>query len=79
LANDNYCFRFITSAVDTWMESDYLTRVRFQKMIFKEKIPFDGKEFGNTHLALVYRLIKESTGEKSALVAPRGIEPRFTP
>lgn len=67
----DHCFRFINEAVRTWIEADYPTRIRFQKMVFKQKLPFDGKKFGNTDLALVYKLSEEYDGDKSHLVDHR--------
>jgi hypothetical protein len=52
--------------------------MRFQKQIFPEKITFNGEKFGTTKLDIFYKLNQEVGADKSALVTPRGIEPRLT-
>lgn len=73
----NYCFNFIKQTSKTWLEADFPHKLQFQKLIFKGNIEFDGKKFGTTKLSALYALNREYSGEKSHLVAPRGIEPRL--
>ena len=76
----NYCFMLNREAAKTWLRlKEYDYKLRFQKNIFPGKITFDGKKFGTTKLASIYQLNKDSDGGTSNLVAPRGIEPLFTP
>ncbi len=77
----DYCFKFMRSTAETWLrlKTKYDIRLRFQKMIFEEYISFDSKKFGTNNLSCVYKLNQDSATEKSALVAPGGIEPPFTP
>ena len=75
----DHAFRYIRNTSEVWQESKYPARIRFQRQIFKGKMPFDGKEFGNTELTLVYKLNKESAGKKSHLVPLTGFEPVFLP
>lgn len=72
---------FLNDPAKLWREyeGNYLMRIRFQGLIFKAKLPFDGKTFGTTELSPILELKKTSLGEKSLLVVPRGIEPLFTP
>lgn len=65
----SYCFEYVRTTAKTWNEADYPARLRFQKMIFKEKIKFDGKKFGTAKLPQVYKINKEYGGKKSNLVA----------
>ncbi len=48
----------------------------FQKLIFKEKLPFGIDGFGNSELATIYKLEKEFDEDKSSLVSLLVIEPR---
>ena len=76
-----YCFNFVRDTSKQWLklkEKNYSRLMRFQKQIFPEKITYDGKKFGTTKLALVYKMNQENGADKSALVTPRGIEPRLT-
>jgi hypothetical protein len=63
-------FSFNRKASTTW------TRIKdkpdlvnsFQKLIFKEKLPFETDGFGNSELATIYKLEKEFDEDKSSLV-----------
>ena len=74
-----YCFNFIRNASTIWKQIKNEPELvnSFQKLIFKEKLPFEITGFGNSELAIIYKLEKESTGEKSSLVTPRRVELRF--
>ncbi len=71
-----YCFEFVGKATKTWLEleSNPQARVQFQQLIFKNKIPFDGENFGTTELSPIFQLKETLLAEESLLVAPRGIE-----
>ena len=75
----NYCFDFVGNTVKKWLEleNNYQARISFQKMIFKEKLSFDGEKFGTAKLSVVYNLKGTSLEEKSLLVAPWGFEPQY--
>ncbi len=73
----DYCFNFVRTTSKTWLELDYQSKLRFQKLVCKEKIQFDGKKFGTARLSSVYKINKEYGENKSDLVALRGIEPRL--
>ena len=74
-----YCFGYVTDTVKKWLEleNNLTARIRFQNLILKEKIPFDGKKFGIAELSVVYKLKGTSLEEKSLLVAPTGFEPVY--
>lgn len=71
----DYCFRFVRATTKTWLRLPYPNNVRFQNMIFDEKMTFDGQKFGTAKLSSVYAINKESNGNKSQLVRPVGFEP----
>lgn len=68
----NYCFQFVRSSAATWSRLQYPNNVRFQKMVFPEKLSFDGKKFGTTKLSSIYAINQEYSGKKSDLVAWTG-------
>jgi site-specific DNA recombinase len=73
----SYCFEFVRDSGDTWNsfneEPDY--RLRFQKMIFPEKVTFDGKKFDTTKMSIVYELNQTTGTDLQNLVRPPGLEP----
>ena len=75
----DYCFRFVRESARTWLELEKFPeyRLRFQNQVFPEKLTFDGKKFGTKKIAMVYSLNERNITEKTTLVTPRGIEPRF--
>lgn len=72
-----YCFGFVRTTAKTWIESDYQARLRFQNLVFKEKIEFDGQKFGTAKLSQVYGINQEYGNKKSKLAAPSGFEPEY--
>ena len=73
----DYCFGYVRTTAKTWSEADYQTRLRFQKLVCKEKINFDGQKFGTAKLSQDYNINHHYSYKKSKVVALRGIEPRF--
>jgi DNA invertase Pin-like site-specific DNA recombinase len=59
-----YCFDFVRSASRVWLESKFEHRLRLQKLIFEQPIPFDGEKFGT-------RGRREWSLGLSQLMAPR--------
>lgn len=72
---------FVTNATATWLAlaDNYPARIRFQNLLFLEKLPFDGEKFGTAKMSPILELKETSRGEKSLLVAPGGIEPPLPP
>ena len=70
----NYCFEFVRDSAQTWsyLEKYPDYRARFQQMIFPENISYDGKKFGTTELALVYKLKDVYDADSSSLVTQMG-------
>jgi len=65
-----YCKHIVTNIADLWKKSDINSKQRFQNLIFPHKISFDGKNFGNTDIALIFNVFHENKTEESKL-APR--------
>ena len=74
-----YTFNAIRTITHNWLQESYERKLRFQKILFKEKPEFDGKKFGTAKLSLVYKLNQESLVEKSNLVPPTRFELVFLP
>ena len=70
-----YCFEFVSNATKTWLElgGNHQARIRFQNLIFKARLPFDGEKFGNTELSPIFQLKETLLLEESLLVAPKTI------
>lgn len=71
----DYAFGFVRSTAKTWSELGYQNKLRFQKLICKEKIKFDGEKFGTDKLSLIYAINQEYNGNKSNLGCLKGIGP----
>jgi len=69
-----HCFSFVRNTSKAWINADYPTKIRFQKLIFKERIEFDGSKFGTASLSEVYRINQEYCADKSSLVDNKGFE-----
>tara|TARA_B100000508_G_scaffold60333_1_gene47062 strand:- start:110405 stop:111931 length:1527 start_codon:yes stop_codon:yes gene_type:complete len=77
----SFCFDFVRDSSKTWkdLEKQPEHRLRFQKLLFPEKITFDGAKFGTTKMSLIFEINKKAGADTSKLVTLRGIEPRFPP
>ena len=75
----DFCMDYLTNVAEKWrgLEDNYPARIRFQNLLFKSKLPFDGKTFGTAELSPIFEQKTNSRGEKSLLVARRGVEPLF--
>ena len=75
-----YALSFIEQLDRQWIDLRDENLLRFQQLIFPEGIPyFKGEGFGTAKMSLILELKETSHDEKSLLVTPRGIEPRFPP
>jgi hypothetical protein len=70
----DYCFRFVRESAKTWLELKELPshRLRFQNQVFPEKVTYNGKKFGTTKTAMIYKLNQENGDEKNTLVTTWG-------
>lgn len=71
----DYCFSYVRNTSKAWIEANYKNKLRFQNLIFKNRIEFDGEKFGTADLKLIYKINQQSPADKSSMVASRGIEP----
>lgn len=74
----DYCFSYVRNTPKAWIEADYATKLRLQKMVFAGSVQYDGEKFGTPDLKLIYKINQHSRADKSSLVALRGFEPRLT-
>lgn len=65
-----YALEFIRQPDKTWnrLEPLFSARLRFQRLVFRGDVVFDGERFGTTDLGLIYRQIQECRQGKSYLV-----------
>ncbi len=77
----DYCFRFVRESAKTWMELKELPaqRLRFQNQVFPEKVTYNGKKFGTTKTAMIYKLNQAKDDKTSNLVTLTGLEPVLPP
>ncbi len=74
-----YYFNSIKEASSIWLRASYEQKIRLQRLILEKPLVFDGEKFGNPELTVVLQQKKTPMPESSSLVAPRGIEPLFSP
>ena len=76
----DYCFRFVRESAKTWMELKEMPaqRLRFQNQVFPEKVTYNGKKFGTTKTAMIYKLNQAKDDKTTNLVTLPGIEPGLT-
>lgn len=65
-----HCFQYVKATAPTWinLKNAFEKRLHFQRMIFKDSIPFDGERFRTPDLSLIYAINQESKGDKSTVV-----------
>ncbi|MCR5325787.1 MAG: zinc ribbon domain-containing protein [Bacteroidales bacterium] len=87
----DYCVNIVENLDHYFTNASAETKIRLLGSIFNEEIEFDGEKYRtsnfNSMLGYIYQNANELQGQtetdspdfsgKSALVAPRGIEPRF--
>ena len=73
----SYVFGFLERLPEVWTEADFETKQQLQCLIFPEKPVYGYPGFETPKLSLILQLKTTSHGEKSLLVARRGIEPLF--
>jgi DNA invertase Pin-like site-specific DNA recombinase len=64
----DYCFSYVRTTAKSWIEADYVTKLRLQKLIFTGSIKYDGEKFGTTDLRQVYAINQTCGADKSSLV-----------
>ncbi len=71
----DYCFQFVRNSSETWRRLKYPLKVRFQNLVFPQKVTFADGKFGTAELSLVFSLNRDFDGETSHFVRPPGLEP----
>lgn len=75
-----YAISFIRDFARQWFDLPPQLRLRFQRLVFPDGIPYDREQgFGTARLGLIFELNRTFDGQESHLVDPRGIEPRTHP
>lgn len=67
----DYAFQFIREPDKTWnsLEPVFPERLRFQRLVSRGAVVFDGEGFGTPELGLIYQQIQECSGDISNVVA----------
>jgi hypothetical protein len=69
----DFCFELVRDSGKTWKEllkkPEY--RLRFQKMIFPQKVTFNGEKFGTGKMSLVFEMNQSFGADSSNLVHPK--------
>ncbi len=68
-----HCFKYVRTTAKSWIDADYATKLRLQRMIFTGSVKYNGEKFGTPDLRLVYKINQHSRADKSSLVALRRI------
>ena len=65
-----YCFSFIRKTSKTWLDLKDRPdkRLRFQKLIFEENLPFSGERFGTAKLTPIYSVYQQYLVNPSSMV-----------
>lgn len=72
----NFATNFIADLPRQWFDLSPETRVRFQKRVFPEGIPYKRDfGFGTARLGFIYELNRQSANSNTHMVALAGIEP----
>jgi hypothetical protein len=69
------CFEYLHRLPGAWKRASSPTKQKIQKLVFEEKVPFDGRALGTAKTSLILELNKTFRGGRSHLVVPRGFEP----
>ena len=74
----SFATQFISDLGRQWFDTPLQLQIKFQKRVFPEGLTYHARSgFGTPKLGLVYQINQTCRDDKTHLVAPRGIEPRF--
>ncbi len=73
----DYCFNFISDIPKHWERLNYDKKLKLQGLIFTKNPVYTYPGFETQGLSLIFQQKKTYQDDKSLLVIPRGIEPRF--
>ena len=68
----NYCNYFLLNCVSLWVGAELDLRQRFQSLIFPQGISYDGKVFGTTPLAFIFKYLQQLPTKELHLAPHRG-------
>lgn len=68
-------YSLLADPVLSWDELFIQPKVRFQRVLFPERLAFDGKTFGTAEISLNLELLQLVSERRSNLVGPAGFEP----
>lgn len=73
----NFCFELVRNSGKTWagLNEEPALRGRFQKMVFPNKVTFDGEKFDTTKMSIVYEINQTAGASSSSVVRREGFEP----
>ena len=75
-----YAKQTIRNLPRLWFDLPLEQQQRFQKLVFPKSVTYSPEHgFGTAELGLIYEINRIWDGQKTTLVPPRGVEPRFTP
>ena len=74
----NFVFGFIKTIPKYWEGATYDQKIKIQGLIFEENPTYNYKIFQTQKLCPILETKKELACASSSMVAPRGIEPRFS-
>ncbi len=71
----NYCKFFLSNCASLWVGAELNLRQRFQNLIFPQGICYDGKAFGTTPLAFIFKYLQQLRTKELHLAPRAGLEP----
>ena len=74
----DFVFDLIKTIPERWNEATYDQKIKIQSLVFAENPTYDYKIFQTPKLCPILEIKQELACASSTLVAPRGIEPRFS-
>ena len=71
----NYCRFFLSNCASLWIGGELDLKQRFQNLIFPQGICYDGKAFGTTPLAFIFKYLQQLPTKELHLAPRAGLEP----
>ncbi len=75
----DFAFDLIQNLPSKWKELDVSDLKVLRSILFPENLSYEYPGIKTAEIPIIYKVNRESNSEKDDLVAPRGIEPLFTP
>lgn len=71
----NFAQYFLSNTSKLWINADIETKIKIQKIIFTDKLIYDGNKYQTPLISPLFSYLQEISDPKYCMVAPRGIEP----